>query len=62
MGLLPTVTAACAAGAPVTSPCAALGRCRRGGSSERSAVQTLALCYWSFHYVKRLLETFLVHK
>lgn len=36
--------------------------CRRGGASERSAVQTLALGYWSFHYVKRLLETFLVHK
>lgn len=29
---------------------------------EKSAVQSLALAYWSFHYVKRLLETALVHK
>ena len=29
---------------------------------EKSVVQRLALAYWSFHYVKRILETFLVHK
>ena len=29
---------------------------------EKSLVQNLALGYWSFHYVKRLLETFFVHK
>ena len=29
---------------------------------EKSLVQSLALAYWSFHYVKRLLETFFVHK
>jgi hypothetical protein len=31
-------------------------------SAERGTVQTLALGYWTFHYVKRLLETFYVHK
>lgn len=29
---------------------------------ERGTVQTLALAYWSFHYIKRLLETAFVHK
>ncbi|KAL4447369.1 hypothetical protein ABPG77_007402 [Micractinium sp. CCAP 211/92] len=29
---------------------------------ERSVAQSLALAYWTFHYVKRELETFLVHK
>ncbi len=25
-------------------------------------MQQIALAYWSFHYTKRILETFLVHK
>lgn len=25
-------------------------------------MQKLALAYWSFHYAKRIMETFLVHK
>lgn len=29
---------------------------------EKSTVQKLALAYWTFHYVKRILETFFVHK
>ena len=29
---------------------------------EKGVVQNLALAYWSFHYVKRLLETAFVHK
>eukprot|EP00884_Botryococcus_braunii_P018596 jgi/Botrbrau1/541/Bobra.0010s0016.1 len=29
---------------------------------EKSVVQQLALAYWVFHYVKRILETFFVHK
>lgn len=28
---------------------------------EKSVVQKLALAYWVFHYVKRILETFFVH-
>ena len=28
----------------------------------RYPVQQLALYYWSFHYAKRILETFFVHK
>eukprot|EP00199_Chlamydomonas_sp_CCMP681_P007022 CAMPEP_0119107156 /NCGR_PEP_ID=MMETSP1180-20130426/8574_1 /TAXON_ID=3052 ORGANISM="Chlamydomonas cf sp, Strain CCMP681" /NCGR_SAMPLE_ID=MMETSP1180 /ASSEMBLY_ACC=CAM_ASM_000741 /LENGTH=300 /DNA_ID=CAMNT_0007092605 /DNA_START=91 /DNA_END=990 /DNA_ORIENTATION=- len=30
--------------------------------AQRPLVQTLALAYWSFHYSKRIFETFLVHK
>lgn len=29
---------------------------------EKSMVQQTALRYWSFHYVKRILETFFVHR
>ncbi|GAB4814030.1 hypothetical protein N2152v2_001076 [Parachlorella kessleri] len=29
---------------------------------RRYPVQELALCYWSLHYVKRILETFFLHK
>lgn len=29
---------------------------------KRYPVQLVALAYWSFHYTKRILETFLVHK
>lgn len=29
---------------------------------EKTSVQKLAFAYWSFHYVKRILETFLVHR
>ncbi|EFN57949.1 hypothetical protein CHLNCDRAFT_20573 [Chlorella variabilis] len=32
------------------------------GVKEKSVAQTLALAYWTFHYLKRLLETFFVHK
>jgi very-long-chain enoyl-CoA reductase len=30
--------------------------------SEHQLVQKIALAYWSFHYIKRILETFTVHK
>lgn len=29
---------------------------------EKGEVQKLALAFWSFHYIKRILETFFVHK
>ena len=29
---------------------------------EHALAQQLALGYWSFHYAKRILETFFVHK
>ena len=28
----------------------------------KSPVQVLALAYWSFHYAKRIAETFFVHR
>ena len=42
--------------------CARLGCATLRRAPEKSAVQRLALAYWSFHYAKRILETFLVHK
>lgn len=36
--------------------------CAPGRAPERGLVQHLALAYWCFHYVKRELETALVHK
>ena len=29
---------------------------------DKHPVQTMALAYWSFHYSKRIFETFLVHR
>lgn len=29
---------------------------------EKTLIQKLALAYWSFHYTKRILETFFVHR
>lgn len=29
---------------------------------EKHPVQTMALAYWSFHYAKRIFETFCVHR
>lgn len=29
---------------------------------EHGIVQNLALGYWTFHYAKRILETFFVHR
>lgn len=31
-------------------------------TGEKDLVQSLALVFWSFHYMKRILETFFVHK
>mmetsp|Transcript_3273 Transcript_3273/g.8093 ORF Transcript_3273/g.8093 Transcript_3273/m.8093 type:complete len:311 (-) Transcript_3273:895-1827(-) len=33
-----------------------------GATPERSLTQKLACMYWSFHYVKRIFETFFVHR
>jgi len=33
-----------------------------GGIPEKSKVQKLALAYWTFHYAKRIFETFFVHR
>jgi hypothetical protein len=70
---LPSVSAACptihllhlAAPLPLPLPCVPLSLpCVPPPFRvpEKSLVQNLALGYWSFHYVKRLLETFFVHK
>jgi hypothetical protein len=44
----------------------AVSTSRWGGSSsgipEKSQVQKLALGYWTFHYAKRIFETFFVHR
>ncbi len=29
---------------------------------KKHPVQTMALAYWSFHYAKRIFETFVVHR
>lgn len=29
---------------------------------EKNLVQKLALLFWTFHYAKRILETFFVHR
>lgn len=34
----------------------------RRRAPPKALAQTLALAYWSFHYAKRILETFFVHK
>ncbi len=34
----------------------------RRAPPTRYPVQQLAVAYWSFHYAKRILETFFVHK
>lgn len=31
-------------------------------ASDRPLVQKIALAYWSFHYIKRIVETYTVHK
>lgn len=50
----------------VVYPWAVGGGSRWGGSSsgipEKTQVQKLALGYWTFHYAKRIFETFFVHR
>ena len=33
-----------------------------GGIPAKSQVQKMALAYWTFHYAKRIFETFFVHR
>lgn len=33
-----------------------------GGIPPKGQVQKLALAYWTFHYAKRIFETFFVHR
>lgn len=35
---------------------------RSAPNPQRALVQKLALAYWSFHYAKRIVETFTIHK
>ena len=46
---------------PLPFPCSPYLRAA-SSPGERPLAQTIALAYWSFHYIKRILETFLVHK
>eukprot|EP00210_Caulerpa_lentillifera_P001732 g1663.t1 len=34
----------------------------KGRSEEKDLIQSIALAYWSFHYLKRIFETFHIHK
>lgn len=34
----------------------------RSERPEKNLVQKLALLFWTFHYAKRILETFFVHR
>lgn len=34
----------------------------RRGSVAHAPVQKLAVAYWCFHYAKRIVETFTIHK
>ncbi len=47
--------------APPPTPSSALAP-HSAPNPHRALVQKLALAYWSFHYAKRIVETFTIHK